>query len=551
MQFFKSFFFFFFLFIILVPGKSWAQDVAAWVVRFDIETKEKVDAICQQAHEDRFDRLLVQVRGRADAYYQSDLVPRGENIAPDFDPLAEVLSKCKDIEVDAWLNVYYLWTGDTPPDDVHHPALKRSWLIKDAMGRRVDTYSGLEQSQRWIEGVYADPASESYRRYFVAAVVELVRKYPVHGIHLDFVRYPGSFFGAGGQLAQEFAGEYGIAVQDLPEKLSRQDFAAWLNGSLSQEKRRLITARILWDYRRAAEVTKLVAMVRSALLHARPTVRLSASVFPDPVESFFDKGQDWPGWLADDLIDELFIMNYFGDKIRVQGLYDEVMGVVGKRDKLWLGLGSYIKSPEDIAAEMALCAGGDQSACFFSLGHFLSQRKSVRAYVDAVRNQQQSGQVTHHERLASRLVVALENVKACLASHDLEACKGQEDLLTLTENDGEKSNFSATENLPWLDLRGIFRYVNPYDGLGKVEEQLELAQESHELLVEGESFQEVAREYSQAGSRHYGGVLPRRYLQQNNRLDGALADLEPGQISQVIPVYNGFWVYQVLAKSRP
>ncbi len=552
MRFFKPFFFVLLILQPLSADTIQAQDLAAWVVRFDIDSREKVAAICSQAQQNHFDRLLVQVRGRADAYYQSDLVPRAEGLVPGFDPLAAVLSQCENVEIDAWLNVYYLWTGDTPPEDERHPALNRSWLLKDGEGRRVDTYSALEQSQRWIEGIYADPASESYRRYFSAAVVELVQNYPVRGIHLDFARYPGSFFGAGDRLAEEFEKKYGLAVNELPEKLSRQDFSAWLNGSLPPEQQRRIVTRLIWDYWRAAEVSKLVAMVRSELLATRPGIRLSVSVFPDPVEAFLDKGQDWPEWLRSGMVDELFVMNYFGDKMRVQALYDEVVQVVGSTEKLWLGLGSYIKSPEDIGAEMILCAGGNQAACFFSLGHFLSQRKSVQAYVDAVRKQHEGPKIARGAGRASLLATALEQVKHCLAAPDSATCADGDDALPqlIAEQGGRRQAAVQEKNRLWLDLRGIFRYVNPYDSLGKAEEQFELAGESYELLVKGQPFGEVARQYSQAGSRSYGGILPRRYLHTGSRVDEILADLEPGQVSPVISVHNGFWVYQLLAKGK-
>ncbi len=551
MRFFNPFLYLIFLILpVLASENVQAQKIAAWVVRFDIDSREKVTTICSQAHQEHFDRLLVQVRGRADAYYQSDLVPRAEGLEPDFDPLAEVLARCENVEIDAWLNVYYLWTGDTLPVDARHPALKRPWLLKDHQGRRVDTYNAVEQSQRWIEGVYADPASEGYRRYFTAAVVELVRNYPVQGIHLDFVRYPGSFFGAAGGLAQGFADAYGLAVTELPEQLTRQDFSAWLNGSLPPEQRRRITARLIWDYQRAAEVSKLVAMVRAALLEERPGIRLSASVFPDPVEAFLDKGQDWPGWLSSGIVDELFVMNYFGDKLRVQALYDEAVQVVGGSEKLWLGLGSYIKSPEDIGEEMTLCAGGRQDTCFFSLGHFLSQRKSVRAYVHAVRKQQERGGGDQHGRSVSLLVAALQDVKGCLAASETPTCQAKYDFLSVIGHHGKGRGAGGDNTPPWLDLRGIFRYVNPYDSLEKVEEQLQLARESHGLLGEGRPFDEVARQYSQAGSRHHGGLLPRRYLRKDSRVDEVLAGLEPGQVSPVISVHNGFWVYQVLDRGR-
>ncbi len=548
MRFFKIFIPFFLFGLLLLAGQSCRADrLAAWVVRFDIDTPEEVEAICRQARQADLDRLLVQVRGRADAYYETSLAPRAEDLPPDFDALAEVLTACRDVEVDAWLNVYYLWTGEQPPQNRHHPAHVKGWLLKDQQGRRVDSYSPLEQSQRWIEGIYADPASIEYRRYFSAVVAELVQRYAVGGIHLDFVRYPGASFGAGGRLAREFQEQYGVAVSDLPVRLTRQDFAAWLNGSLPEKKNRLVMARLLWDHRRAAEVTRLVGMVRAVLDEVNPDIRLSASVFADPVESFLDKGQDWSHWLAAGLVDELYIMNYFGDKERVQGLYNEVVELVGGRDKLWLGLGSYIKSAEEVGRERALCGGGEQAACFFSLGHFLRQGKAVRAYVEAVGGQAGQTDTDGDGGSNSAPVRALEELKACLAGPTVESCA--EGMGSVASDSGEAAaDGGGTRGDSWLELRGIFRYVNHYDSLDKVAEQLDLARQSRRLLKAGQPFVRVARQFSQAGSRHHGGILPRRYLDMDNHVDKILARLAPGQISPVLAVHNGFWVYQVVAK---
>lgn len=548
MRFFKTFIPLILAGLLLLAGQSCrAEKLAAWVVRFDIDNEQKVEAICRQAGQAGFDRLLVQVRGRADAYYETSLVPRAEDLEEDFDPLAEVLSSCQGMEIDAWLNVYYLWTGDQPPQDRHHPAHVKSWLLKDQQGRRLDAYSSLEQSQRWIEGIYADPASAEYRRYFSAVVAELVQRYAVGGIHLDFVRYPGAFFGAGGRLAREFQEQYGVAVSALPARLTRQDFVAWLHGSLPEKKNRLVMARLLWDYRRAAEVTELVGMVRAALDEVNPDIRLSASVFADPVDSFLDKGQDWSGWLTAGLVDELYIMNYFGDKERVQGLFNEVVELVGGRDKLWLGLASYIKSAEQVGRERALCGGEEQAVCFFSLGHFLRQGKAVRPYVEAVQGQAGQTGTDGDSGSNSAPVRALEQLKACLAGSTVESC-GQGMSFVTSGSGTAAGDAGGRRGDAWLELRGIFRYVNHYDSLAKVVEQLDLARQSRLLLEAGHSFGQVAGQFSQAGSRRHGGILPRRYLDMDNHLDKILAHLEPGQISPVLAVHNGFWVYQVVAK---
>ena len=129
-------------------------------------------------------------------------------------------------------------------------------------------------------------------------------------------------------------------------------------------------------------------------------------------------------------------------------------------------------------------------------------------------------------------------------------CEDWSELLVVHDSGLDHVTANHKTDVVWLQLRGIFRYINHFDNLERIEEQLDLALESHQFLLDGVPFDEVAEDYSQAGSRYHGGLLPRRYLRKGNRVDEILAELEPGQISPVIPVHNGFWVYQVVDKGQ-
>src|SRR5437016_10923731 len=71
---------------------------ALWVTRSSLTSPLSIAALVRTAHDQGFNTLLVQVRGRADAYYASDLEPRPADLArqpASFDPLAVVLSEAK------------------------------------------------------------------------------------------------------------------------------------------------------------------------------------------------------------------------------------------------------------------------------------------------------------------------------------------------------------------------------------------------------------------------------------------------------------------------
>ena len=67
--------------LLLLPACAPRLRTSAWVVRFDMDSPAEVASVCSEAKRAGFDQLLVQVRGRADALYQSDIAPKAGNLA--------------------------------------------------------------------------------------------------------------------------------------------------------------------------------------------------------------------------------------------------------------------------------------------------------------------------------------------------------------------------------------------------------------------------------------------------------------------------------------
>jgi uncharacterized lipoprotein YddW (UPF0748 family) len=102
------------------------QEVRAlWVVRTTLTSPEKIRAMVQAAKENGFNTLIVQVRGRGDAYYRSRLEPRAIELKDqpqDFDPLAITLTEARQrgLKVHAWVNTSLLANLDALPSDPKH-----------------------------------------------------------------------------------------------------------------------------------------------------------------------------------------------------------------------------------------------------------------------------------------------------------------------------------------------------------------------------------------------------------------------------------------------
>ena len=143
-----------------------------WVVRNSMTTKADIDNMIEFATLNRFNNLLVQVRGRGDAYYESNLVPKSNLIKNiDFDPLAYIipLAKEKGIRVHAWVNTYLLWSSRVMPVQKNH-ILKTNpdWMDQNTK-KKINISIEMKKfngGKNGIEGFYMAPNHPKVNSYF-------------------------------------------------------------------------------------------------------------------------------------------------------------------------------------------------------------------------------------------------------------------------------------------------------------------------------------------------------------------------------------------------
>ena len=132
---------------------------ALWVVRDKITTAKGIDDLIEDAATRGIFDLVVQVRGRGDAYYRSDLEPRAEVLLEDIDPLDRLIryGGTAGIRVHAWANVYFVWSHPEralPKDPKHLVNAHPDWLLRPDGVAALDPAGGKD----W-EGIYTDPAN--------------------------------------------------------------------------------------------------------------------------------------------------------------------------------------------------------------------------------------------------------------------------------------------------------------------------------------------------------------------------------------------------------
>lgn len=549
----------------LAAPQAWAGG-EGWVVRDQLGSPEAVRELCADLADAGVDGALLQVRGRGDAYYRSRLVPRSEFLdrAPaGFDPLGEALAACGGRPLTAWLNVFLVWGGDAQPKDAAHVTRAHSdWLVRDGAGRSTRDYTAEDRARGWLEGPYADPASPEYRAHFAAVAAELAKTYPVAGVHLDFIRYPGPDYGQSGPLGKRFQALYGFDPRLIPAEFGNVDLPRWLSDATAEADRFLVSAKLLWAGMRSEEVTALVRSARAALLAARPGVALSAAVFPDASAAFLEKGQDWRAWAEEGLVDALYPMAYFGRKERVEGqlraVRDAVRGaalVNRKAVALKAGLGAYLKEPADIAQEaLAARDAGFDGVALFDVGTLRKKKTlketfaglpafapaSAKADLPPTPSPQAPLQRAYDRARTGGEPTVAEALPLLLAR---EAQFHQ--TLPLAAEVQKRLESDGIDAPAWGELRGVFRYVHPLDSAERKAEQRAQCQLARDRIAAGEPMDKVAAELSQDATKAFGGRLGRVYAQGTGLREQAVRGLSPGGLSEVLEAPNGFWVFSL------
>ncbi|MGQ9800522.1 MAG: glycoside hydrolase family 10 protein [Candidatus Saccharicenans sp.] len=144
-----------------------------------------------------------------------------------------------------------------------------------------------------------NPALPEVRAYEISLMLELVNKYGVDWVHLDYIRFPCEptepYFSRDARTLQLFKEETGIDFNALKARDSGNPYwNVWLEWNREQ-------------------VTRFVRELRQELGQTGHQVKISAAVFPDADNARVLIGQNWLEWGRQGLVDMLCPMLYTND----------------------------------------------------------------------------------------------------------------------------------------------------------------------------------------------------------------------------------------------
>lgn len=328
-----------------------------WLVRTGLTSAQAIDSAVEHAAAAGLNAVFAQVRGRGDAFYASDLVPRSpllERAPKNFDPLAHLIAAAsrRGLAVHAWVNALLAANYPGPLPAGHVLARHPDWaMVPRRLAERALRTRGAERltlvrqarEQTESEGLFLTPAAAGVHDHLDAVVRDLLSRYALSGLHLDFIRYPDAHYDWSPEMLESFRRARG----------ERDLFAgpAASPGAFAEHRRGLLTRL----------VERLAGSARSVV----PGIAVSAAVIADETMARTQKFQDWPAWARSGVLDAVCPMAYAPETRLFESQVRHAVARTGGR--VWAGVGAWRIPVESTIEKIAAArASGAHGVVLFS-----------------------------------------------------------------------------------------------------------------------------------------------------------------------------------------
>jgi uncharacterized lipoprotein YddW (UPF0748 family) len=254
------------------------------------------------------------------AHYASDVLPQSEVYRKYGDQITQCLEACHrhGIKVHVWKVNWNL--GHLAPKDFVERMQKAGRTQVSAKG----------QPSGWL-----CPSHPANFKLELASLLEVARKYPVDGIHFDYIRYPDANHCFCKGCRERF------------EKSSGRPVANWPADCASGSRRDEYNA---W---RCGNITRLVKAVSEKARKIRPGIKISAAVFGSYPSCARSIAQNWVLWAKEGYVDFLCPMDYTNNDKAFAALVKNQVRLVEGRVPLYPGIGA-TSSHSTLPAEQVL-----------------------------------------------------------------------------------------------------------------------------------------------------------------------------------------------------
>ncbi|MFP3905764.1 MAG: glycoside hydrolase family 10 protein [Acidimicrobiales bacterium] len=329
-----------------VPRSTGPPESSVWVHLFDetLKTPAGVETMLDEVEAAGIDAVIAQVARRHDAYYDSAYLPPTPDPAlePGFDVLEALVDGGHErgLQIHAWFVV-----APTYHEEYDELTLPPGHVWLDHGPDSEDPWTTVAEDGTGSE--YLDVGLPVVHDHVAAIVEDIAGRYPVDGVHLDYVRYDDDHWGYHPRALDLFRLDTGRTGRPAPDD---PDWVAW----------------------RTERTAALIERAATTLDTVRPEALLSAAVIAGgegpaaAPEGFAGTRaasrmfQDWPRWLDDDRLDFVVAMAYAREAVPEQAewfrQWVDFAGSLAERHpgRVAVGVGAYLNSVDDALTQVEL-----------------------------------------------------------------------------------------------------------------------------------------------------------------------------------------------------
>lgn len=287
------------------------------------------EAIMRNLAAHGFNSIFVRVGRGGNVIYNSDLLPKdpwAQEAGVDELQRALTAAHRHGLDLHAWKVNFHLGSARRYfPEHYRKFWAETDRLVRDSRGRQA---------------YWANPGDPRNAELEFRAMLEIVEKYEVDGLHLDYIRYPDDpsyDFDYGPVSRRVFEQTYGITVPNWPADV--------IYGPL----------KLRYENWERENINRLVRRVYTEVKRRKPQVQVSAAVWRHHRRYWGYIKQDWPKWVREGWLDFVVPMDYTANNDSLRQSVEEQRGAIGGRVPLVVGLGSWLlNSPEQLREQVEI-----------------------------------------------------------------------------------------------------------------------------------------------------------------------------------------------------
>ncbi len=325
------------------------------------------DAVMPKIAAAGFNCVFVRVARGVNAIYPSQYLPRDgwAEKKPD-DELSKAIAAAhrNGLQFHAWKVNFNSNAGMRGGDSVQ--AFYGKMMLDDRLVRDPDGKQAASLNP-------ADPRNQQLE---IDVMTEIATKYPVDGIHFDYIRYPE---------VPSYDFDYGtVSRREFEAKIGRQ-VANWPRDVMSGED------KIAYEDWERENVNSVVQRVHDVVKNLRPECQISAAVWRKHRKYRAAIKQDWIKWVDKGWLDFVCPMDYTKDADDFRGDVRAQVANTSGKVPLAAGIGAFMQAtPADVVKQIQIAR--DEGADGYVL--FDYKREGMDAILDALATGPQAKKVS-------------------------------------------------------------------------------------------------------------------------------------------------------------